>query len=103
MASIRNYRDAAHAVYRRYDGMLGGCAVNNALFVAFGLLIGGRDFSRVIGETAAIGFDNDCTGATSGSIVGTVLGKSNIPLHWYKIEDIGRVRIKVLIWIFFVL
>ena len=81
---IHSYKDAVKAVYERYDGMFGGHAVNNALFVVFGLILGGRDYTRVIGETVAMAFDNDCTGATSGSICGAVIGKQGIPKHWYE-------------------
>ena len=28
--------------------------------------------------------DDDCTGATAGSIVGAVIGKRRIPAHWYE-------------------
>jgi hypothetical protein len=45
-------------------------------------MIGGDDFTRVIGETVAAGYDNDCTAATAGSIAGTVLGPRRIPEHW---------------------
>ena len=79
-----DYKEAAHAVYDRYDGMFGGHAIINALFVVLGLMIGRCDFTKVIGETIAMACDNDCTGATSGSIVGAVIGKSGIPAHWYK-------------------
>ena len=50
----------------------------------WGLNIGGRDFTRVIGEIVAMGYDNDCTAATAGSIVGAVVGRSGIPEHWWK-------------------
>ena len=81
---IKNYQDGATAVRERYAGMFEGHALNNALFVIFGLHIGGRDFTKVIGETIAMGMDNDCTGATAGSLVGAVIGKTNIPEHWYR-------------------
>jgi ADP-ribosylglycohydrolase len=81
---IKNYKEGAAAVRDRYAGMWEGHAINNALFVLFGIHIGGRDLTKVIGETIAMGMDNDCTGATAGSIVGAVIGKKNIPEHWYK-------------------
>ncbi len=34
-------------------------------------------------ECIAIGLDNDCTGATVGSIVGAMVGIDGIPTHWY--------------------
>ena len=81
---IKSYKDGAVAVRERYAGMFEGHAINNALFVVFGIHIGGKNFTKVIGETIAMGMDNDCTGATAGSIVGAVIGKKNIPEHWYR-------------------
>lgn len=81
---LKGYKEAAQLVRRRYKGMFKGHAINNALFVVLGILLGKRDFTKVIGETVAMGFDNDCTGATAGSIVGAVIGKSGIPAHWYE-------------------
>ncbi len=80
---IRGFQDAADAVRRRYPGMFQGHAINNACFTVLGICIGNRDFTRVIGETVAMGMDNDCTGATAGSIVGAVIRKNNLPKHWY--------------------
>ncbi len=81
---VTGYRQAAQMVRKRYDGMFKGHAVNNGLFVVLGILIGQKDFTKVIGETIAMGYDNDCTGATAGSIVGAVVGKRGIPAHWYQ-------------------
>lgn len=81
---IKNYRDGAAAVRERYAGMFEGHAINNALFVVLGAHIGGKDFTKVIGETVAIGMDNDFTGATAGSIIGAVIGKKGVPEHWYQ-------------------
>jgi ADP-ribosylglycohydrolase len=81
---VRDYRQARDAVDRRFKGMHKVHTVNNACLTVFGIAIGGRDFTRVIGETVAMGRDNDCTAATAGSIVGAVVGKRGIPPHWYK-------------------
>jgi ADP-ribosylglycohydrolase len=77
-----NYREAYDLVWARYKGMFNGSALTNALHVVMGLMIGQRDFTRVIGETIAMSGDNDCTGATSGSIVGAIIGKKQIPANW---------------------
>jgi ADP-ribosylglycohydrolase len=61
--------------------------INNACLTVWGLTIGGRDFTKVIGQTVAMGLDNDCTGATAGSIAGALVGKSGIPKHWYRNFD----------------
>jgi len=82
--SIANYRDAAAAIEERYPQMGGAHAINNTVLTVWGLTVGGDDYTKVIGETVAMGKDNDCTAATAGSIWGAVYGKSAIPKHWYK-------------------
>ena len=82
--SITDYRAARAAVDQRYAGMPRIHTINNAVLTVWGLSIGGDDFSKVIGETVAMGLDNDCTAATAGSIFGAAYGKDAIPEHWYK-------------------
>ena len=81
---ITDYQVARDAVESKFAGMHRVHTINNACLVVWGITIGGRDFSRVIGETVAMGMDNDCTAATAGSIVGAVVGKKGIPELWYK-------------------
>jgi ADP-ribosylglycohydrolase len=81
---IKNYRQARAAVDRRFAGMHAVQTINNACLTIFGIAIGKKDLTRVIGETVAMGLDNDCTAATAGSIVGAVVGRRGIPKHWYK-------------------
>jgi len=81
---IRNHKEARKAVEERFGAMSGVHTNLNACLTIFGLMIGGDDFTRVIGETVAMGYDNDCTAATAGSIAGAVLGISRIPGHWYE-------------------
>jgi ADP-ribosylglycohydrolase len=80
---ISNYHQGREAVEERFRGMNPVHTINNACLTIFGLAIGSRDFTKVIGETVAMGLDNDCTAATAGSIVGAVVGKEGIPEHWY--------------------
>jgi ADP-ribosylglycohydrolase len=81
---IRNYQMARDAVDHRFDGMSPVHTLNNACLTIWGLTIAGRDFTKAIGETVAMGLDNDCTAATVGSIVGAIVGKEGIPEHWYE-------------------
>ncbi len=81
---IADFRQARQAVEERFAGMSGAHTLNNACLTIFGLAIGGTDFSRVIGETVAMGLDNDCTAATAGSIVGAVVGQAGIPGQWTR-------------------
>lgn len=82
--SITDYRVAHEAIGEYFKGMHRVHAINNACLTIWGLTIGGRDVTRVIGETVAMGYDNDCTAATAGSIVGAVVGRSGVPEHWWK-------------------
>ncbi|MFH1730944.1 MAG: ADP-ribosylglycohydrolase family protein [Planctomycetota bacterium] len=82
--SIRDYRQARAAVDERFKGMHLVHTINNACLTVWGITIGGTDFTRVIGETVAMGLDNDCTAATAGSIVGAVVGKNGIPRRWHR-------------------
>jgi ADP-ribosylglycohydrolase len=81
---IRDYREARSAVDKKFSGMHNVHTINNACLTIFGVAVGGTDLTRVIGETVAMGLDNDCTAATAGSIVGAVVGKKGIPAHWHK-------------------
>jgi len=81
---IKNYKEARDIVDEHFKGMSGVHTINNACLTIFGITIGRRDFTRVIGETVAMGMDNDCNAATAGSLVGAVIGKKGIPKHWYK-------------------
>ncbi len=81
---IRTYQDANEAVTERFPGMHFVHTINNACLTVWGITIGGTDLSRVIGETVAMGYDNDCTAATAGSIVGAVIGADRIDNHWVR-------------------
>ena len=81
---IKNYQQARDAVENKFKGMSWVHTINNACLTIWGITIGGEDFTKVIGETVAMGMDNDCTAATAGSIVGAIVGKKGIPLKWYK-------------------
>lgn len=81
---IKNYKQARAAVEDNFKGMHGVHTINNTCLTVWGITIGKTDFTRVIGETVAMGLDNDCTAATAGSIVGAVVGKAGIPKRWYK-------------------
>lgn len=81
---IKNYEDASAAV-AEYFGEMSGVHTNiNASLVVFGLFIGDGDFSKTIGQVVAMSYDNDCTAATAGSIIGGIIGFDKIPEKWYK-------------------
>lgn len=82
--SLKSWREGREAVDKRFPGMHPVHTNNNACLTVFGLLLGGGDFTKTIGETVAMGLDNDCTAATAGSILGAILGIEGIPEHWWK-------------------
>ena len=84
---IADYRQARAAMEETFRGMHPVHTINNACLTVWGIAIGGTDFTRVIGETVAMGMDNDCTAATAGSIVGAVVGIEGIPELWYRNFD----------------
>ena len=101
-AKITNYMEAREAVEKRFNGMEHAHTNNNACLTVFGLMIGQTDITKVIGETVAMGMDNDCTAATAGSIVGAIAGKKNLKSSWYNrfndiidtyLIDVGEVKI----------
>lgn len=81
---IHNYQQARDRMEAKFKGMHPVHTINNACLTIWGLTIGGKDFTRVIGETVAMGMDNDCTAATAGSIFGAAFGKKAIPGKWFN-------------------
>lgn len=81
--SDMDYKRARKLVDSRFEGMSHAHTSANACLTIFGLYIGGKDLTKVISNTVAMGMDNDCTAATAGSIVGAIIGISNIDEHWY--------------------
>lgn len=82
--SIADYQAARAAVDKKFPGMDPVHTINNACLTVFGLHLGGGDFTKVIGETVAMGHDNDCTAATAGSLFGAAHGKRAIPTKWTR-------------------
>ncbi len=69
------------------QGPWGYDAPSNIGLTILGWYYGEGDFSRSICIAAGCGEDGDCTAATLGSIMGIILGASNIPQKW--LEPIG--------------
>jgi ADP-ribosylglycohydrolase len=82
--TLSDYREARQAVQERFGDMSGVHTNLNACLTVFGLMIGQDDFTRCIGETVAMGYDNDCTAATVGSIFGAAYGLAAIPVRWHQ-------------------
>ena len=54
----------------------------NVAFAVIGLLYGEGDFGKSLCCAVNCGDDTDCTGATVGSVLGILLGRSGIPSKW---------------------
>ena len=52
--------------------------------VIFAFKLGKEDFDAVISNCVAMGYDNDCTGATVGSLFGACYSIDKISEKWYK-------------------
>ena len=77
------YARARMLIDEHFAGMHPIHTINNMVAIVFALMLGGTDYEKCISECIAIGLDNDCTGATVGSIVGAFVGIDGIPTHWY--------------------
>jgi ADP-ribosylglycohydrolase len=56
--------------------------ISNAEIVALSLLHGKGEFGESICLAVSSGFDTDCNGATTGSVLGALRGASAIPREW---------------------
>ena len=81
---VTNYIRARNLLDKKFERMHRVHTINNMCAIVFALMLGGSDFTKCIGNCVAIGLDNDCTGATVGSIVGACIGFDKIPEHWYN-------------------
>jgi ADP-ribosylglycohydrolase len=79
-----HWRKTLARVDREFAGMHHVHTINNAVLTLAGLYYGGGDFTRTIGNTVSMGYDNDCTGATAGSICGAMLGAGKLPARWTR-------------------
>jgi ADP-ribosylglycohydrolase len=59
--------------------------VSNAMVVAIALLWGEHDYAKTICRAVQPGFDTDCNGATTGSILGILHGRKALPAAWVDI------------------
>ncbi len=57
---------------------------NNMCAIVFSLILGKDCFTDAISNCIAMGYDNDCTGASVGSILGALLTIDQIDKKWYE-------------------
>lgn len=80
---LSDYRQARALLDVRFPDMHCVHIHNNMCALVFALILGGNDFNAIVSNSIAIGLDNDCNGASVGSIAGACFGLSAIPAYWY--------------------
>ncbi|MBU0996587.1 MAG: ADP-ribosylglycohydrolase family protein [Firmicutes bacterium] len=80
---VTNYSIANRFVTERFPEMSWVHSINNACLTIWGIHLGKEDFAKGISETVAMAYDNDCTAATVGSVLGAYLGIDSIDSKWY--------------------
>lgn len=76
------WENAWEKIMEKYGNYHTVHTINNACFVALGLLYGEGDFGKSICIAVESGLDTDCNGATVGSIMGALLGANKLPKKW---------------------
>jgi ADP-ribosylglycohydrolase len=77
-----DWRDTWHQINAKYGHYHGVHTINNAALVLLGLLHGKGDYGRSIAISVMGGWDTDCNGATTGSILGVMHGAESLPQKW---------------------
>lgn len=81
---VARVTDNIHTLYNEYDAHEWCHTISNAMIVVMALLYCKKDLGKAICLAVEAAFDTDCNGATIGSIVGIMLGKSGIEPYWYE-------------------
>jgi len=79
-----DWKDTWGKIFEKYGRYHFVHTINNAAIVVMGLLYGKGDYEKSITISVMGGFDTDCNGATTGSILGVMLGAKALPEKWVK-------------------
>lgn len=77
-----DWRDTWEKIDEKYGRYHRVHTINNAALVLLGLLYGDGDYEKSITISVMGGWDTDCNGATTGSILGVILGSEKLPDKW---------------------
>ena len=77
----KNQLDLADKLWQEFNHYGAAHTNNNAALCAASIIFANNDFEKAI-TTAVLGWDTDCNGASVGSILGAVIGASQIPEKW---------------------
>lgn len=79
-----DWKDVWNKISEKYGHYHFVHTINNAAIITMGLLYGEGDYGKSISISVMGGWDADCNGATTGSIIGVILGAKNLPDKWIK-------------------
>lgn len=79
-----SWEDAWRKVMEKYGHYHRVHTINNAALALLGLLYGNSDYEKSITISVMGGLDTDCNGATTGSIIGLMLGAKELPEKWIE-------------------
>lgn len=92
---VKTFKEARALLDERFVGMNSVHTINNMCAIVFAAKLGENDFDKTISIMVAMGLDNDCNGASIGSILGAILKIDKIPTKWYeKFNDCVHTYIK---------
>ncbi len=76
------WEDVADRLYAQFGHYHWVHTLNNAALTVAALLHGQGDYEKTITNAVMGGWDTDCNGATSGSIIGVLTGAKALPAKW---------------------
>ena len=78
----RDWKEVWGKIMQKYGHYHPVHTIINTAMIILALLFGRGDFERSITLAVMCGLDTDCTGATTGSILGVMLGRQRLPEKW---------------------
>ncbi len=78
------WQETRERAVRRFGSCDASYSVINIGITILALLYGKGDFTETMLTAVNCGYDTDCTAATSGAVLGQILGAGNIPGFWLK-------------------
>ncbi|MFA4028942.1 MAG: hypothetical protein GDYSWBUE_001508 [Candidatus Fervidibacterota bacterium] len=93
-AELKDWKKVRERIAEKYWNREPTHAPQNIAFTVLGLLAGDGDFGKTICTAVNCGQDTDCTGATSGAIMGILLG--DLPKRW--VEPLGETIATTMSW-----
>ena len=81
---VKDFKEARRLLDERFIGMNSVHTINNMCAIVLASRLGEDDFNKTISTIVAMGLDNDCNGASLGSILGAILKIDKIHEKWYK-------------------